>query len=119
MKLVISCLLMCACFLSSLERVLARWPWGLAGVDRSLVFGVSRSSVPDPLAWHAGEVYSDERGFPWGFCSGGDWEVLCWQVSWGPLWEAGSAWLGVSGRGLLLQSSCGGSWELTEAGIGS
>lgn len=41
MKLVISCLLMWACFLSSLEGDLARCPGGLAGKDKLLVSGTS------------------------------------------------------------------------------
>lgn len=116
MNLVISCFLMCACFSSSLERGLARWPWSLAGEDWPLVSGASRPWVPVPLA---GEVSPEERGFFRGFRCGGGREVLFQQASLGSLWEASSAWLGVFGRELLSPFFCGGSPELSEAGKGS
>lgn len=119
MKLVISCLLMCSCFSSSLEKGLARWPWGLAGDGRPLVSRVFRPSVPIPLAWSAAGVLSEVWGFPGGFWCGGGLEVLGRQASLGPLWEAGLAWLGVSGRGLQSLFFCGGSPELSDAGKGS
>lgn len=74
MKLVISCLLMCACFLSSAERGLVRWPWDLAGEDRPLVSRASRPWVPVPLA---GESSLEETEFLGGFRYRGGLEVLC------------------------------------------
>lgn len=61
-KLVISCLLICACFLSSLEGDLACWPGGLAGKDEPLVSGTFGS-------WSSGEgqVSLEDRGFLGGF----------------------------------------------------
>lgn len=115
MKLVISCLLMCACFWSSLERVLAR-AWGLAGEDRLLVSGASRPWVLVPLA---GEASREGRGLFEGFLCRGGLEVLCRSASLGPFWEAGSAWLGVFGKELLSPFFWDGSSELLDAGKGS
>lgn len=74
MKLVISCLLMCACFLSSAERGLARWPWDLAGKDKPLASRASRLWVSVPLA---GESSLEETEFLGGFRCRGGLEVLC------------------------------------------
>lgn len=115
MKLVISCLLMCACFWSSLERVLAR-ACGLAGEDRPLVSGASGPGVLVPLA---GEASREARGLLEGFLCRGGLEVLCRSASLGPFWKAGSAWLGVFGKELLSPFFCGGSSELLGAGKGS
>lgn len=115
MKLVISCLLMCACFWSSLERVLAR-AWGLPGEDRPLVSGASRPWVLVPLA---GEASREGRGLFEGFLCRGGLEVLCRSASLGLFWEAGSTWLGVFGKELLSPFFCGGSSELLDAGKGS
>ena len=74
MKFVISCLLMCACFLSSLEGGLACWPGGLAGEDKPLVPGTSEPWAAVPLVWSSGEgqVSLEDSGFLGGFwCEGG------------------------------------------------
>lgn len=115
MKLVISCLLMCACFWSSLERVLAR-AWDLAGKDRPLVSGAARPWVLVPLT---GEASREGRGLFEGFLGRGGLEVLCRSASLRPFREAGSAWLGVFGKELLSPFFCGGSSELLDAGKGS
>lgn len=61
----------------------------------------------------------EQTGFLGGFwCEGGR-ELLCRQAPSELLWEASSAWPGVSGRGLSLPFLWSGSSELSEAGRGS
>lgn len=78
-KLVISCLLMCACFLSSLEGDVARWPGGLAGKDKPLASGTSEPGATVQFVWSSGEgqVSLEDSGFLGGFwCEAGR-EFLC------------------------------------------
>lgn len=117
-KLVISCLLICACFLSSLEGDLACWPGGLAGKDKPLVSGTSGPWAAIPLVWSSGEgqLSLEDRGFLGGFrCEGGR-AFSCQLASLGPPWEAGSSWSGVFGRELQSSCVCSGSPDLSESG---
>lgn len=104
MKLVISCLLMCACFLSS-ERVLLTGPgaW-LVRTGSGLVFGISALQSLTRWLVELGRRHQTREGVSLGICGGGDREVLCWQVSWGPCGRPAQPGEGF-GRGLLLQPS--------------
>lgn len=68
-KLVISCLLMCACFLSSLEGDTVLWLGGLSGKDNPLASGASEPGAAVQLVWSSGEgqVSLEDNGFLGGF----------------------------------------------------
>lgn len=111
-KLVISCLLMRACFWSSLEGGVACW----AGEDKPLVSGPSGPWATVQLVWRSGEVSLDDSGFLGGFrCEGGR-EFLCSLASLGPLGKASSSWSGVSDREQQSPCFCRGSSDLSKAG---
>lgn len=78
-KLVISCLLMCACFLSSLEGDTVLWLGGLSGKDNPLASGTSEPGAAVQLVWSSGEaqVSLEDSGFLGGFWYELGREFLC------------------------------------------
>lgn len=79
MKLVISCLLMCACFLSSLEGDTVLWLGGLAGKDNPLASGTSEPGAAVQLVWSSGEgqLSLEDSRFLGGFWSELGMEFVC------------------------------------------